>query len=104
MTDQRTSQIHTALDVDSKLRLEVLGKQLREDCLLREVLPPDHKSRLAGAAATRENESHKKEKGPRMFHTLPRAALSRRSIHPNPALASTARIAAGIAPARITLL
>jgi hypothetical protein len=71
MADQRAAKIHTAFDVNAKLRLEVLRQQLRENGLLGEILRSDDKPGVAGSSAGSQEERRYKEEIRRLFHRFP---------------------------------
>src|SRR5688572_24781292 len=104
MANQRPAEVRTPLHCDAELRLEILGEQFREHCLFREIFRSDDELRGASSTTGRKAEGAGDKDRRDLLHTTPSLALSRRSIHPNAASASTASNAAGMAPARMTLL
>src|SRR5271155_4188173 len=90
MRQQSATQVQAALNAAMEPMFQMLGDDLAEDDLLREVLRPHADGRFPARRRTSTDRQQRDYAGE-----------SFRSSHPNPPSANSAMTAAGIAPARI---
>src|SRR5215469_13842836 len=102
LTNVGSCQVKAPLDFKISARFDLLRNQFAEDERLSEVLGSDHNAVRMGRRTGRK-EKTAQHQGRQLSKTDHRG-LSRFSIHPTPKSASSARTAAGMAPARITRL